>query len=161
MREPPEPPQASKVSASVRPPAPGMVATMPRTSMPHVVGLRPAYLAATAEGGEPALAVGVGGESGMRVGCSVGSAGGWALGSTLFGLLLVVVDVDDAGASLAVVETGGALRVSVAVQAASAPRGTAARKARRSTVAHGNGGRWEPAANRLRLSVPDGRLAFS
>jgi hypothetical protein len=97
----------------------------------------------------------------MRVGCSVGSAGGSAVGSRLFGLLLVVVEVDNAGGSLAVVETGGALRVSVAVQAASAPRGTAARKARRSTVAHGNGGRWEPAANRLRLSVPDGRLAFS
>jgi hypothetical protein len=106
--------------------------------MPHVVGLRPAYLAATVEGGEPALAVGVGGGSGMRVGCSVGSAAG----STLFGVLLVVVDVDNSGASLAVVETGGAPRGSVAVQAASAPRGTAARKARRSTVAHRNGGRW-------------------
>jgi hypothetical protein len=103
--------------------------------MPHVVGLCPAYLAATTVGGEPASAVGVGEESGMRVGCSVGSA----VGSTVFGLLLVVVGVDDASASVAGVETGGALRVSVAVQAVSAPRGTTARKARRSTVAHGNG----------------------
>jgi hypothetical protein len=107
--------------------------------MPHVLGLRAAYLAATALGGEPASAVEVGGESGMRVGCTVGSAVGSAVASTVFGLLLVVVDVDDAGASVAGVETGRALRVSVAVQAVSAPRGTTARKARRSTVAHRNG----------------------
>lgn len=75
----------------------------------------------------------------MRVGCFVGSAVGSTVGSTVFGLLLVVVDVDDAGASVAGVETGDALWVLVAVQAVSAPRGTAARKARRSTVAHGNG----------------------